>query len=107
MPLSVCGRPEAAACCTWQVAILEEQLNRLMQSLPADVSATSKGTTPLSPPMLQSSPSLAKAGRRRSAFELVRACPLCTCPHFPSPCFAQSFSKDLKIRTGFHRRAML
>ncbi len=55
-----------------QVAKLEEQLSRLMQSMPSDVSVTSKSTTPLSPP-LQSSPSLAKSGRRRSAFELVRS----------------------------------
>ena len=70
--------------CACQVAKLEEQLSRLMQSMPADVSATSKSTTPLSPPT-QSSPSLAKSGRRRSAFELVgspragHACSSCSC----------------------------
>ena len=56
-----------------QVAKLEEQLSRLMQSAPADVSITPKGAAPLSPhPPVHSSPSLAKSGRRRSAFELVR-----------------------------------
>ncbi len=56
-----------------QVAKLEEQLSRLMQSAPADVSITPKGAAPLSSPApVHSSPSLAKSGRRRSAFELVR-----------------------------------
>ena len=59
-----------------QVAKLEEQLSRLMQSAPADVCVTPKGTAPLSPPpLVNSSPSLAKSGRRRSAFELVRMDP--------------------------------
>ena len=56
-----------------QVAKLEEQLSRLMQSAPTDVSITPKGAAPLSSPApVHSSPSLAKSGRRRSAFELVR-----------------------------------
>ena len=59
------------------MAKLEEQLARLMQSAPADVSVTPKGAAPLSPPppVHHSSPSLAKSGRRRSAFELVRIDP--------------------------------
>ena len=40
---------------------LEEQLSRLMQSMPLDVSATSKSTTPLSSSLLQSSPSLGQS----------------------------------------------
>ena len=60
------------------MAKLEEQLSRLMQSAPADVSITPKGATPFSPPPppMHSSPSLAKSGRRRSAFELVRSGPI-------------------------------
>ncbi|CAL5223884.1 g6477 [Coccomyxa viridis] len=64
-----CSREETIESLSAKVAKLEEQLSRLMQSMPSDVSVTSKSTTPLSPP-LQSSPSLAKSGRRRSAFEL-------------------------------------
>ena len=40
--------------------------------MPSDVSITSKSTTPLST-LMQNSPTLAKSGRRRSAFELVNA----------------------------------
>ncbi len=77
----LCMRAEAGLCAC-QVARLEEQLSRLMQSMPSDVSVTSKSTTPLSPP-LQSSPTLAKSGRRRSAFELVRSSRACACLPYP------------------------
>lgn len=65
-----CPGGDICCTCTCQVAKLEEQLSRLMQSMPADVTITPKGATPLSPP-LQGFPSLAKTGRRRSAFELA------------------------------------
>ncbi len=61
--------------CLVQVAKLEQQLSMLMQSMPADVSITPKGSAPLTPLTMQGSPSLAKISRRRSAFELVS--PLC------------------------------
>ena len=61
-----------APLCIHQVAKLEEQLSRLMQSMPPDVTITPNGATPQTPPTQHSSPSLAKTGRRRSAFELVR-----------------------------------
>ena len=62
-----------APLCLHQVAKLEEQLSRLMQSMPSDVTITPNGATPQTPSTQHSSPSLAKTGRRRSAFELVRS----------------------------------